>query len=169
LGEFQNRLLAAAGPADGPVFVEATARLDQELTAALDDDLNAPRAAAALFSFASVGNAALDAGQPAGPGAVAAWRRAEGVLGVTSSVESLKVGTAVEAAAGHAELPAEAPSGDEEAQRSWAIRWAVRRKDAKAARDFAEADGIRARLKAAGWEVRDNRDGSIDVVRAGAR
>jgi cysteinyl-tRNA synthetase len=169
LGEFQNRLLAAAGAADGRVFVEAAARLDQELAAALDDDLNAPRAAAALFSFASAGNAALDAGQPAGPGAVAAWRRAEGVLGVTSSVESLKVGTAVDVAAGHAELPAEAPSGDEEAQRSWAIRWAVRRKDAKAARDFAEADGIRARLKAAGWDVRDNRDGSIDVVRAGAR
>ena len=152
------------------MFVEAAARLDLELTDALDDDLNAPRAAAALFSFASAGNAALDAGQAAGPRAVAAWRRAEGVLGVTSSVQSVKVGTAVEVEpAGRTELSAEAPSGDEEAQRSWAIRWAVRRKDAKAARNFAEADGIRARLKAAGWEVRDNRDGSIDVVRAGSR
>ena len=55
-----------------------------------------------------------------------------------------------------------------ESQRAWAVRWAVRRKDAKTARDFAEADRIRGLLKAAGWEVRDNRDGSIEVVRAGA-
>jgi cysteinyl-tRNA synthetase len=170
LGEFQNRLLAAAGAADAPVLVDAAARLDEELATALDDDLNAPRAAAALFSFASAGNAALDAGQAAGPRAVAAWRRAEGVLGVTSSVQSLKVGSAVEVeTGGHTELPAEPPPGDEEAQRAWAIRWAVRRKDAKTARDFAEADAIRARLRAAGWEVRDNRDGSIDVVRTGSR
>ena len=45
-------------------LVEAADRLGRELTEALDDDLNAPRAAAALFSFASAGNAALDAGQP---------------------------------------------------------------------------------------------------------
>ena len=38
--------------------------------------------------------------------------------------------------------------------------------DAKASRNFAEADRIRGLLKAAGWEVRDNRDGSIEVVRA---
>ncbi len=168
LGEFQTRMLGAAGPADAPAFVEAAARLDLELAEALDDDLNAPRAAAALFAFASAGNAALDAGQVAGPRAVAAWRRAEGVLGVTSSVQVVKVGTAVDAgAADGAELPEQSPAGDEAAQRSWAIRWAVRRKEAKATRDFVVADGIRARLKAAGWEVRDNRDGSIEVVRSG--
>jgi cysteinyl-tRNA synthetase len=41
----------------------------------------------------------------------------------------------------------------------------VRRKDAKSARDYGEADRIRALLWAAGWEVRDNRDGSIEVVK----
>jgi cysteinyl-tRNA synthetase len=168
LGEFQRRLLASSGDADAPSFVEAAARLDQELADAMDDDLNAPRAAAALFAFASAGHAALDAGQTPGPRALAAWNRAEGVLGVTSAVEVLKVGTAVDiggpAAAPLAEDP---PAGDEAAQRSWAIGWAVRRKDAKTARDFAAADAIRGRLKAAGWEVRDNRDGSIEVVRAG--
>jgi len=40
----------------------------------------------------------------------------------------------------------------------------MRRKDAKTARDFAEADRIRALLRSAGWEVRDNRDGTIEVV-----
>jgi cysteinyl-tRNA synthetase len=168
LGEFQHRLLAAAGPADAAPFVEAADRLDRELTEALDDDLNAPRAAAALFSFASAGNAALDGGHAAGPRAVTAWRRAEGVLGVTSSVDVVKVGT--DDVAAPAEPDGEQPpSGDDGVQRSWAIRWAVRRKAAKTARDFAEADRIRALLKGAGWEVRDNRDGSIEVVRAGGR
>jgi cysteinyl-tRNA synthetase len=169
LGEFQNRLLAAVGPADGAVLVEAAGKLDSELAEALDDDLNAPRAVAAMFAFATAGNGALDAGEPAGPRALAAWRRAEGVLGITSVVESVKVGTAVDAQADSGEL-AETPPPDvgQEGQRTWAIRWAVRRKDAKGARDFAEADRIRGLLKSAGWEVRDNRDGSIDVVRSGA-
>jgi cysteinyl-tRNA synthetase len=169
LGEFQNRLLAAAGPADAPALVEAADKLESELTDALDDDLNAPRAVAAMFAFASAGNAALDAGGAAGPRTMTAWRRAEGVLGITSAVESVKVGTAVEVGADSGELTEVAPEGvDQDGQRTWAIRWAVRRKDAKAARNFGEADRIRGLLKAAGWEVRDNRDGSIEVVRSGA-
>jgi cysteinyl-tRNA synthetase len=118
-----------------------------------------------MFAFASAGNAALDAGIAAGPRALAAWRRAEGVLGVTSTVQALKVGTSAELAGGEAvsETP---PAGEsDELQRAWAIQWAVRRKKAKTARDFGEADRIRDLLKSAGWEVRDNRDGSIEVVR----
>jgi cysteinyl-tRNA synthetase len=165
LGEFQNRLLASAGPIDAPPLLEAAQRLESELAEALDDDLNAPRAVAAMFAFASAGNAALDAGIAAGPRALAAWRRAEGVLGVTSTVQALKVGTSAELAGGEAvsETP---PAGEsDELQRAWAIQWAVRRKKAKTARDFGEADRIRDLLKSAGWEVRDNRDGSIEVVR----
>jgi len=168
LGEFHNRLLAAAGPADAPALAEAAAKLEAELTEALDDDLNAPRAVAAMFAFASAGNAALDAGGVAGPGALAAWRKAEGVLGITSAVQSVKVGMAVEVGGGSGDLAEVAPAAvDQEGQRTWAIQWAVRRKDAKAARNFGEADRIRGLLKAAGWEVRDNRDGSIAVVRSG--
>jgi cysteinyl-tRNA synthetase len=168
LGEFQNRLLAAAGPTDSPSMADSAERLDRELAEALDDDLNAPRAVAALFAFASAGNAALDGGESAGPKALAAWRRAEGILGVTSAVQVLKVGTAVDAELpGQGELSSTPPAGtDEKSQRAWAIRWAVRRKDAKAARNYGEADRIRELLKGAGWEVRDSRDGSIEVVRA---
>jgi cysteinyl-tRNA synthetase len=171
LGEFQNRLLASRAEADGPAIEQAAVRLERELTEALDDDLNAPRGVAALFAFVAAGNAALDAGEQAGPAAIGAWQRAEGVLGVTSAVTSMKVGTAVEverpgSGPDGAELLETSPASGEEAQRTWAIRWAVRRKDAKAARDFPEADRIRSLLKTAGWEVRDNRDGSIEVVRA---
>ncbi|HEX6616654.1 MAG TPA: cysteine--tRNA ligase [Gemmatimonadales bacterium] len=166
LGEFQSRLLAAAGEADAPAFLEAADRLDLGLTEALDDDLNAPRAVAALFAFTAAGNAALDAGTAPGPRAVAAWRRAEGVLGVTSEVKAVRVGAAVEVDDAGADLSESPPAGgDDEAQRTWALRWAVRRKEAKASRDYAEADRIRERLRGAGWEVRDRRDGSIEVVR----
>ena len=86
------------------------------------------------------------------------------------AVQSVKVGSAVDAGVGGGEL-ARDPSGgaDEETQRSWAIRWAVRRKEAKTGKNFPEADRIRGLLKAAGWEVRDNRDGSIEVVQTGNR
>jgi cysteinyl-tRNA synthetase len=166
LGEFQNRMRASRAETDAPAFAEAAARLELELAEALDDDLNAPRAVAALFAFASTGNAALDQGARPGSRAVAAWERAEGVLGVTSAVEVLTVGPALEfGAQDQAELADTPPDGTEDAARTWAVRWAVRRKDAKAARDFAEADRIRARLKEAGWEVRDGRDGSMEVRR----
>jgi cysteinyl-tRNA synthetase len=167
LGEVQTRLLAARADADGAALAQAAARLDREVTEALDDDLNAPRAVAALFAFATAGNAALDAGERAGPEALAAWRRAEQILGVTSTVQVVTVGAAVEIeSAEGGELTEAVPPGSEETQRTWAVRWAVRRKDAKTARNFAEADRIRGVLKGAGWEVRDNRDGSIEVLRA---
>ncbi len=168
LGEFQNRLLASAGPTDAPVLALAAERLERELTEALDDDLNAPRAVAAMFAFASAGNAALDSGGEAGPRALGAWQWAEGVLGVTSTVQVLRVGTTAEVE-GHGQAePTDAPPAGaaEEDQRGWALRWAARRKQAKTARNFSEADRIRGLLKASGWEVRDNRDGSIEVVRA---
>jgi cysteinyl-tRNA synthetase len=165
LGEFQQRLLAARAEVGGPAFVQAAARLNRELTDALDDDLNGPRAVAAAFAFATAGNAALDAGERAGEDAVAAWERAEGVLGIASAVEVHTVGAAVDASGSDADLPDTPPPGSEEQQRAWALRWAVRRKDLKAAREFTQADRIRALLKAAGWEIRDGRDGTSQVRR----
>ena len=153
-------------------LVAEVERLERELAEALDDDLNAPRAVAAMFAFAGAANAALDAGQQPGPRALRAWERAEGVLGVTSEVQVLKV----EASAGQGGPPSEAglaetPPDDpnEHAQQAWALRWAVRRREAKTARNYPEADRIRALLKGSGWEVRDARDGSVEVVRTWAQ
>jgi cysteinyl-tRNA synthetase len=169
LGELQNRLLASRAATDAAPFGEAAERLERELAEALDDDLNAPRAVAAMFAFASTANAALDAGQPPGPRALGAWERAEGVLGVTSEVRVLKVGASAGSEGPESEggLPDDPPEADDErAHRAWALRWAVRRREAKTARDYPEADRIRALLRASGWEVRDARDGSVDVVRS---
>ena len=162
LGEFGRRLRQTAGAEDGPALRTAAERLEREFGQALDDDLGAPQAVAALFAFVTAGNAALDAGESAGPRAIATWDRAEGVLGVAGEVRLVRV-TGVEGA-GDGSLP-EIPLDGADAE-AWARGWAVRRKQAKTERNYAEADRIRALLKAAGWEVRDNKDGSVEVVRA---
>jgi cysteinyl-tRNA synthetase len=170
LGEFQIRLLQHAGQSDSPRFRAAAENLTRQLTEALDDDLNAPRAVAAMFAYMNEGHAALDEGQSPGPLALAAWQGAEGVLGVGSVVQALKIpGTGAGHRAGglrQVEVP-ETPPQDQsdDTQRAWATEWALRRKDAKAQRNYPEADRIRALLREAGWDVRDAKDGSMEVVR----
>ncbi len=163
LGEFARRIGEAKGEADGEGFLEAAGRLDRAVTEALNDDLNAPQAVAALFAFVTAGNAALDSGERPGPRALGAWNRAEGVLGVASEVRSVRV-TAGSDAGSAGEVGESAPA-DPDAAEAWARAWAIRRKEAKSARNFAEADRIRELLRGAGWEVRDNKDGSIEVIR----
>ncbi|HEY8197641.1 MAG TPA: cysteine--tRNA ligase [Gemmatimonadales bacterium] len=171
LGEFQTRLIASKSGADSPRLGQAAERLRQDVTDALNEDLNAPRAVAAMFTFMNEANAALDARERAGPATLSAWEVVEEVLGVTSRGTVINVpmgvltgeGQSSEAAATASETP---PSGsDEELQKAWALHWALRRKQAKTARDYPEADRIRGLLRDAGWEVRDAKDGSVEVVR----
>jgi cysteinyl-tRNA synthetase len=91
-------------------------------------------------------------------------------LGVTSRGTVLNVPTGTEAEGrnqpaavnSYSETP---PVGSsEEQQKAWALHWALRRRQAKGARDYPEADRIRALLRSAGWEVRDAKDGSVEVV-----
>jgi cysteinyl-tRNA synthetase len=62
------------------------------------------------------------------------------------------------------ELP-ESPPSDPVAAEGWARAWATRRAGYKTARNYSEADRIRALLGEHGFQVRDSRDGSIEVVR----
>ena len=57
------------------------------------------------------------------------------------------------------------PPADPAAAESWALAWARARLAARARRDYKEADRIRDLLKGAGWEIRDNRDGTAEVRR----
>ncbi|HEY4649012.1 MAG TPA: cysteine--tRNA ligase [Gemmatimonadales bacterium] len=164
LGEFQKRLQDNKGDADSPRFRDAADQLKRQVAEALDDDLNAPRAVAALFTYMNEGNAALDAGERPGPAALTAWQQAEEVLGVTSQVVIMRV-TSGSAGSGEARDLSETPPPDGPAQESWALAWARRRKDQKSAKNYAEADRIRDLLKSAGWQVRDKPDGSVEVVR----
>lgn len=164
LGEFRNRLLAARSDDDGAAIrlSTAAATLESDVRNALNDDLNAPRAVAALFDFVNEGHAAMDAGERPGPAVLAAWERVDEVLDVVGEVRAATVGVAAEGAAA---LP-ETPPADGGEAFAWAEQWASRRLAEKKRKNYQEADRIRELLGRHGFEVRDNRDGTVEVVRA---
>jgi cysteinyl-tRNA synthetase len=102
--------------------------------AAMDDDLDTPKATALLFDTVRHANAALDAGDESAAALVAAAREIAGAVG-------LVLGTVGEV---DADALARAHALDE----------------ARAAKDFATADAIRAELQAEGWTVETTRDGT---------
>jgi cysteinyl-tRNA synthetase len=169
LGEFGARLLEAGrtGGAESPGFAEAADRLEAAFGAALDEDLNAPQGLAALFDFAREGNRLLDAREAPGGRAAAAWTLAEGVLGVATPPTGRRAVLGAGSEGGPGELP-DTPPGDSADALAWAEAWAGRRLVAKGRRDYAEADRIRVLLGAAGFEVRDRKDGAVEVVHRGS-
>jgi cysteinyl-tRNA synthetase len=157
LGDFARRFRGvpqAVAGVESAGFVEATSQLRADFGAAMDDDLNAPRALAAVFDFVSAGNRLLDEGQMPGPEAAAAWSWADGVLDVSTASHAL---AATDGASG-ASL-GDQPPADGAAAATWASQWAGRRAKAKRDKDFGEADRIRDLLAAAGFEVRDTPQG----------
>ncbi len=119
-----------AGLVDGPPDPAVL----EEFRSAMDDDLDTPRATALLFDTVRRANAALDNGtDEAAPLAGAAHEIAAAVgleLGAVADVD--------------ADAAATAAALDE----------------ARAAKDFATADALRAELQAAGWTVETTRDGT---------
>ncbi len=176
LGEFAARLGEAVREPESvknaEAFEQLATRLDDEFAAAMNDDLNTPRALAALFEAAVEGNRLLDGGGLPTDRFAATWRRSSEVLQVVpalavrmrvSGIGAAEVGITVSGAATVSWN--EIPPHDSAAQQLWAEHWASRRVAAKQARDFTEADRIRALLAEQGWEVRDNRDGTATVQR----
>jgi len=170
LGELRDRLRERAGSApEDPAFGPLAETFHADFGAALDDDLNAPRALAALFVFAREANRLIDDGKTPGAAALGVIRLADQVLDV------LPEGSSRVAADGagdrRAALPdglevvlSETPPADVREADRWALAWANRRREAKAARDYPEADRIRDLVRAAGYEIRDGREAS-EVVR----
>jgi cysteinyl-tRNA synthetase len=58
------------------------------------------------------------------------------------------------------------PPAEAAAAEAWALGWARARLAARGRRDYKEADRIRDLLRTAGWQVRDNKDGTVEVRRA---
>ena len=136
LGVFRDRLLAAAGAGDAR-FDALAAQVEQQFREALDDDLNAPRALAAVNEFATHGNRLMDAGAHPGPGAIATWRLIDAVLDVCPSPQA----------------------HDPEFAKGVEERIAARNA-ARAVRNFVEADRIRDELRARGVEIEDTPQGT---------
>jgi len=147
LGELRQRLLERSeteGPHPG-VLAELAERLEGEATQALDDDLGAPRAVAALFEFVRAANRELDRAQGglgagAGAGAAAALRVFERLMTVFDVLPAPK---------------ALAPD-----LVAWVEGQLVAREKARQAKDFREADRIRAALRAKGVELDDTPAGT---------
>jgi cysteinyl-tRNA synthetase len=120
----------------------AAAEIPEDLIAALEDDLNSPRAMAALFGLAKELNKATDETEKC---ALAARMYASGeLMGLLGSDPE-------EWFAGHA-------GGDLTAEEIETL--IEKRNAAKAARDFESADAIRDQLVEAGITIQDGRDGT---------
>jgi len=139
LGEFHERLKAR-----GDDLSALAQKLETEFAAALDDDLDAPRAVASLFEFVRAANRELDRGAGGGGGrgggggaAMAVFERVAGVLDV---------------------LPT--PKAVDPALTRWVSERLAARDQARKSKDFKAADAIRAELQARGVEIEDTPQGT---------
>ena len=165
LGDFADRLeKAPQGKADPASPWQPVAdQFAAAFKAALDDDLNAPQAIAAAFDFVRESNRLLDEGKAPTPQARVAWDMVGRVLAIAHRSEA-RADLAATAVDADPTLLADNPPLEAAARLGWATRWGARRVDAKRRRDFATADAIRARLSEAGFDLRDRRDGSAELV-----
>jgi len=171
LAEFRARL--ASAPPGGGAGLPALARaLEAAFGAAMDDDLDAPRALAALMDFVRDANRELDQGGGAAPAsrdaALAAFDRVAEVLQVVpapSAAVSITAtsapGTGSGAAAIDGEEPVPPAAGEDVA--AWAERLARIRFAARGRKDWPRADRARTLLQEHGFEVRDTKEG-VQVV-----
>ena len=136
VGDFADRLASATGGT--PELAEAAMKLEQEAAEALFDDLNAPLAMGALFTFIRAANAELSrngTSRAALDSARSAFARINGVLDILPEAE--RADDAVEIEAMLAE-----------------------RKAARERRDFARSDAIRHELETRGIEIKDGPTGT---------
>ena len=134
LAESRARLAvgAATEPASAGPLADLAETLERDVREALDDDLAAPRAVAALFDFARAANRALDRAAAGARAALGAFDRAMQVFDV---------------------LPAARAAAPELAR--WVESRLADREKARRAKDFHEADRIRAELRVRGVELED--------------
>jgi cysteinyl-tRNA synthetase len=118
----------------GVASVEPDADVMAQFRARMDDDLDTPSATALLFDTVRRANAALDAGTADAASLSAAVRAICDAVGLTLKVAD--------------EVPADAAAK------------AAALDAARAAKDFAAADALRAELQADGWTVETTKAGT---------
>lgn len=138
IGTFAERLEHAAGGTEA--LAEAAEGLMREARAALFDDLNAPRALGALATFITRANAELDKGR----GDAANLERAQDAFRCVNGVLDV--------------IPDRVVADD--TLTSWVESRLTARKQARARRDFAEADRIRDELAGRGVAIEDTPQGT---------
>ena len=159
VGEFAFRLGQATG---GTAELAAAAESAEErFRTALAEDLNAPEAMAALFSFIQRANAELDReGRDAG--ALARARTAYAVMNGVLDLEPRALRFTIRSgvvAPDPASVPDLSPAEGERIR--WAVERLVARAKARQERNFEAADGIRAEVEAKGFAVKDAAGGVV--------
>jgi cysteinyl-tRNA synthetase len=136
VGDFADRLASASGGT--PELAAAAELLERDASEALFDDLNAPLAMGALFTFIRAANAELNRGgtdSAALQAARTAFERVNGVLDIIPDAAPVDDAAEIEA------LLAE-------------------RREARSKRDFARSDAIRKSLEDRGIEIKDGPTGT---------
>lgn len=136
IAALDERLHGPGGSGDPAPLVDAAAVLRRDATDALDEDLNAPRAVAALFEFITAANRALDGGAAVPAEAREAWRWLMEVLDVVPGPAQVEAGLA-----------------------AWVEGKLAERLEARRSRDFARADALRKEVEGRGVEVEDTPQG----------
>lgn len=142
LTQLRERLLQTTGEQTGGDWQVRADQALAEFRAHLDDDLNTPRAIAAVFGLVNLAEKALNQGE------LGTWG-ARAVLGFLEQVDQvLGIFYQVEGASTRpAQLPAELASLLEA------------RQQARLAKDWKKSDELRAQLAAAGVVVKDTKEG----------
>ena len=159
IGEFAHRLAEAKGGTRELAAAAETAEL--EFKTALDSDLNAPEAVAALFTFIGRANAELDrkgSDVPMLERSRQVFRTMMDVLDLEPRalrfvVSANRVDPEPVVATGLSEKEVE--------QVGWAVAKLRERIVARQNRDFKAADGIRLEVEGAGFSVKDTAQGTI--------
>jgi cysteinyl-tRNA synthetase len=159
IGEFAHRLTEAKGGTRELAAAAETAEL--EFKTALDSDLNAPEAVAALFTFIGRANAELDR-----KGTDAAMlERTRQVFAFMMGILDLEpraLRFVVSASRVDPEPAAtKGLSAKEVEQVAWAVGTLRERVIARQNRDFKAADALRADVEAAGFAVKDTASGTV--------
>ena len=159
VGEFAHRMREAKGGTRELAAAAETAEL--EFRTALDSDLNAPEAVAALFTFIGRANAELD--RKAGD--VAALDRARVAFQLMMGILDLEpraIRFVVSADKVNPEPVADSGLSEKELEQ---VVWGVSRlRDrilARQNRDFAASDAIRAEVEGRGFAVKDTANGTL--------
>ncbi|PYO91406.1 MAG: cysteine--tRNA ligase [Gemmatimonadetes bacterium] len=139
LGEFHERLQKTGRGEKGEVLSGLAEKLEADVATALNDDLNAPRAVAALFDFVRAANRELDkpVPPPATARALAAFERVTGLLDLLPTARAA-----------------------DPAFVRWVEERIAARAQARKSKDFKAADAIRAELVAKGVEIEDTPQGT---------
>ncbi len=159
VGEFAFRLGQATG---GTAELAAAAESAEErFRTALAEDLNAPEAMAALFSFIQRANAEFDREGTDAEALVrarAAYAVMNGVLDLEPRALRFTIRSGV-VAPDPASVPDLSPPEGERIR--WAVERLVARAKARQERNFEAADGIRAEVEAKGFAVKDAAGGVV--------